>query len=23
VGGLWALGWAWHSTETNLRCVRS
>jgi len=23
VGGLWALGWAWHSTETNLCCVRS
>jgi len=21
--GLWALEWAWHSTETNLRCVRS
>jgi len=23
LGGLWALEWAWHSTETNLRCVRS
>jgi len=21
--GLWALEWSWHSTETNLRCVRS
>jgi len=21
--GLWALEWAWHSAETNLRCVRS
>jgi len=20
---LWALEWAWQSTETNLRCVRS
>jgi len=20
---LWALEWAWHSAETNLRCVRS
>jgi len=23
VGGLWALNWAWHIAETNLRCVRS
>jgi len=23
LGGLWALEWAWHSTETNLRCVRT
>jgi len=23
LGGLWALEWAWHSAETNLRCVRS
>jgi len=23
LGGLWALERAWHSTETNLRCVRS
>jgi len=23
LGGLWALEWAWHSTETKLRCVRS
>jgi len=22
-GGLWALEWAWHAAETNLRCVRS
>jgi len=22
LGGLWALEWAWQSTETNLRCVR-
>jgi len=22
-GGLWALEWAWHIAETNLRCVRS
>jgi len=22
-GGLWALKWAWHIAETNLRCVRS
>jgi len=21
LGGLWALEWAWHSTETNLRCA--
>jgi len=21
LGGLWALEWAWHSTEPNLRCV--
>jgi len=23
LGGVWALEWAWHSAETNLRCVRS
>jgi len=23
LGGLWALEWAWHCAETNLRCVRS
>jgi len=23
LGGLWALEWAWHSAETNLRCLRS
>jgi len=23
LGGLWALEWAWHIAETNLRCVRS
>jgi len=23
LGGLWALEWAWHSAETNWRCVRS
>jgi len=23
LGGLWALEWAWHAAETNLRCVRS
>jgi len=23
LGGLWALKWAWHIAETNLRCVRS
>jgi len=23
LGGLWALEWAWHFTETNLRCVGS
>jgi len=23
LGGLWALEWARHSAETNLRCVRS
>jgi len=23
LGGLWALEWAWHFAETNLRCVRS
>jgi len=23
LGGLWALEWAWHSAEKNLRCVRS
>jgi len=23
LAGLCALEWAWHSTETNLRCVRS
>jgi len=22
LGGLWALEWAWHIAETNLRCVR-
>jgi len=22
VGGLWAIEWAWHSAETNLRCAR-
>jgi len=21
LGDLWALEWAWHSTETNLRCA--
>jgi len=21
LGGLWALEWAWHSAETNLRCA--
>jgi len=21
LGGLWALEWSWHSTETNLRCA--
>jgi len=21
LGGFWALEWAWHSTETNLRCA--
>jgi len=23
LGGLWALEWAWQSTETDLRCVKS
>jgi len=23
LGGLYALKWAWHAAETNLRCVRS
>jgi len=23
LGGLWALEWAWHPAETNLRCARS
>jgi len=23
LGGLWALEWAWQSTETNLRCVKA
>jgi len=23
LSGLWALEWAWHDAETNLRCVRS
>jgi len=23
LGGFWALEWAWHCTETKLRCVRS
>jgi len=23
LSGLWALEWAWHVAETNLRCVRS
>jgi len=23
LSGLWALEWAWHIAETNLRCVRS
>jgi len=23
IDGLWALEWAWHAAETNLRCVRS
>jgi len=23
LGGLWALEWAWHIAEINLRCVRS
>jgi len=23
LGGYWALEWAWHSAETNLRCARS
>jgi len=23
LGDLWSLEWAWHSAETNLRCVRS
>jgi len=23
LGGLWALEWAWHPAETNLRYVRS
>jgi len=22
LGGLWALEWAWHIAETNLRCAR-
>jgi len=22
LGDLWALEWAWHSAETNLRCVK-
>jgi len=23
LGAFWALEWAWHAAETNLRCVRS
>jgi len=23
LGGLWALEWAWHAAETNLRCPTS